>query len=310
MIARCLHIAGVFWLVTIFPANAVEILVKPGEGTLVRAIFAAAPGDKLVLSPGLYQGKVIIDRSLEIKGALGSEIIGDSAGSVITIDAADVTVSSLKISGSGSDHDTIDAGVKLTQKATNARVKNNQLFENLYGVDVHGARDAIVSGNTIEGRSGARMNERGNGIYVWNAPGTVIENNHIRLGRDGIFVNTSKKNVFRGNRMENLRFAIHYMYANDSVVEGNVSVGNHLGYALMFSSRLVVKNNVSTNDRDHGIMLNYANGSKISGNQVSGGGKKCLFMYNANKNILTGNTFSKCPIGIHFTAGSERNKIF
>ncbi|MGI9371532.1 MAG: NosD domain-containing protein, partial [Hyphomicrobiales bacterium] len=42
----------------------------------------------------------------------------------------------------------------------------------------------------------------------------------------------------------------------------------------------------------------------------SGGGKKCLFMYNANKNILTGNTFSKCPIGIHFTAGSERNKIF
>ena len=110
--------------------------------------------------------------------------------------------------------------------------------------------------------------------------------------------------------MQNLRFAIHYMYANDSVVEGNKSVSNHLGYALMFSSRLVVKNNVSKNDRDHGIMLNYANGSTISHNRVSGGGKKCLFMYNANKNTLSGNTFSQCPIGIHFTAGSERNKIF
>ncbi|MEX0347744.1 MAG: NosD domain-containing protein, partial [Rhizobiaceae bacterium] len=117
------------------------------------------------------------------------------------------------------------------------------------------------------------------------------------------------RNIFRGNRFEDLRFAVHYMYANDSEVSGNVSVGNHLGYAIMFSSRLKIEDNVSIGDRDHGIMLNYANSAEVHGNTVRDGGEKCLFMYNAHKNRLTGNRFEGCPIGIHFTAGSERNAM-
>ena len=163
--------------------------------------------------------------------------------------------------------------------------------------------------NLVVGRTDRRMNDRGNGIYVWNSPGAIVEGNDVRQGRDGIFVNSSKRNIFRNNRFEDLRFAVHYMYANDSEVTGNYSRGNHLGYAVMFSSRLRVENNVSEGDRDHGIMLNYANRAVIKGNVVRDGGKKCLFMYNANRNTLSGNRFEGCPIGIHFTAGSERNTL-
>jgi len=70
-----------------------------------------------------------------------------------------------------------------------------------------------------------------------------------------------------------------------------------------------VRANLSENDRDHGIMLNYANGARVEDNVVRRGGEKCLFMYNANKNRIAGNRFESCPIGIHFTAGSERNEI-
>ena len=56
-------------------------------------------------------------------------------------------------------------------------------------------------------------------------------------------------------------------------------------------------------------MLNYVNGADVEGNVVRDGGEKCLFMYNANKNELRNNVFEGCPIGIHFTAGSERNSI-
>ncbi|MGE5765873.1 MAG: NosD domain-containing protein, partial [Bacteroidota bacterium] len=45
------------------------------------------------------------------------------------------------------------------------------------------------------------------------------------------------------------------------------------------------------------------------GNLVRDGGEKCVFIYNANKNDITGNRFEGCPIGIHFTAGSERNRV-
>ncbi len=47
-------------------------------------------------------------------------------------------------------------------------------------------------------------------------------------------------NIFRDNLFRDLRFAVHYMYANHSEVTGNVSIGNHLGYAVMFSSDVKV----------------------------------------------------------------------
>lgn len=291
------------------PAYADDIPVEPGTDSLARAAALAAPGDRLLLGDGDYFGSVTLTRRIGIVGNGRSRIVGPGTGSVITIDAPGVVVAGLQISGSGSDHETIDSGVKLTKKATGAVVRENLFEGNLYGVDIHGARDARVEGNRIVGRQDRLVNRRGNGIYVWNAPGAAVIGNHVTFGRDGIFVNSSRRNIFRGNRFEQLRFAIHYMYANDSEVSGNVSVGNHLGYAIMFSSRVRITGNLSVGDRDHGIMLNYANSSVLEDNVVRNGGEKCLFMYNANKNAMRRNRFEGCLIGIHFTAGSERNEI-
>jgi nitrous oxidase accessory protein len=153
------------------------------------------------------------------------------------------------------------------------------------------------------------MNARGNGVYVWNAPGAVVESNDIHWGRDGIFANTSSRDVFRDNRFRDLRFAVHYMYVNDSEVSGNISLGNHLGYAVMYSKRVTITGNASIGDREHGIMLNYTNESIVADNLVRDGATKCVFIYNAHKNRLTGNRFEGCETGVHFTAGSERNVI-
>ncbi len=290
-------------------ALAADVAVQPGKGALARAIHTASPGDQLLLSAGAYTGGLTISKPLAIQGNGNVHVEGTGTGSVLLVDAPDVTISGLRLTGSGSEHQTIDSGVQLTENATNAVVRDNRIEGNLYGVDVHGARNALVEGNTIIGRRDRRMNRRGNGVYVWNAPGAQVRNNSVLYGRDGIFVNSSKKNIFRNNRFENLRFAIHYMYADDSEVSGNVSIGNHLGYAIMFTSRVRIRNNTSIGDRDHGIMLNYANSALVEGNIVRNGGKKCLFMYNANKNTMRNNHFEGCPIGIHFTAGSERNEI-
>ena len=92
----------------------------------------------------------------------------------------------------------------------------------------------------IIGSTDPHVNDRGNGVQLWNTPGSVVEDNDIRYGRDGIFVTTSRNNVFRGNRLRDLRFAIHYMYTHDSEVRDNRSTGNHVGYALMYSDRLQI----------------------------------------------------------------------
>src|SRR5690606_14945097 len=111
-------------------------------------------------------------------------------------------------------------------------------------------RDARVSDNSITGTRVLHMNERGNGVYIWNSPGAVVEGNRIRYGRDGLFLNTGRDYILRNNQMRDLRFAVHLMFAHNVTIEGNISLGNHLGFAVMNSDRAVVKDNLSLGDRD------------------------------------------------------------
>ena len=291
------------------PLWAGQVHVEPGSGTLAAAIAGADPGEVLLLSGGAYLGPVTIDRTLTLQGDGSATVDGGRQGTVITITGDDVVLTGLHVTGSGADHTEIDSGIKIVKGADRTRVEDNRLTDNLHGVDVHGGHDSIVRSNLVEGRKNQRMNERGNAFYVWNSPGTVIEGNTVRYGRDGIFSNASKKGTYRGNLFRDLRFAVHYMYTHDSEVSGNVSIGNHLGFAIMFSDRVVVKDNLSLGDREHGVMLNFANGADVAGNLVRGGTKKCLFIYNAHKNLIFRNRFEGCGIGIHFTAGSERNLL-
>ncbi len=302
------RLAALFILLST-PLWAVDKHVEPGSGTLATAIAGANPGDVLLLSGGAYLGPVTIDRTLTLQGDGTATIDGQGRGTVITITADDVVLTGLHVTGSGGANADIDAGIKILKGADRTRIESNRLTDNMHGIDVHGGLDTIIRGNTIEGRQNQRMNERGNGFYVWNSPGTVIEGNTVRWGRDGIFTNASRKGTYRNNLFRDLRFAVHYMYTHDSEVSGNISIGNHLGFAIMFSDRVVLKDNLSLGDREHGVMLNFANSADVAGNLVRGGTKKCLFIYNAHKNLLFGNRFEGCGIGIHFTAGSERNML-
>lgn len=293
-----------------FGGAAAERLVPTEPGALAAALAGASAGEVLILAPGLHAGPVTLDRPVTLDGRGAAVLDGGGTGSVITVTGPDVTVRGLEIRGSGSSHETIDSAVKLDRSATGALIEDNRMIGNLVGVHVFGARDSLVRGNTIEGRRDHRMNDRGNGVYVWNAPGTVVEGNDIRWGRDGIFANASRDNVFRDNLFRDLRFAVHYMYTHNSEVTGNVSLGNHLGFAVMFSNRVTVTENLSLLDRSHGVMLNFANNADVRGNLVRGGTtEKCTFIYNAHRNLIVGNRFEVCDIGIHFTAGSERNAL-
>ncbi|MEI3855373.1 MULTISPECIES: nitrous oxide reductase family maturation protein NosD [Ensifer] len=291
------------------PLCAAERAVVPGAGSLAEAVAGAQPGDVLILTDGAYGGPVTIDRPLTVTGPRGAVVDGLGQGSVVTITAPDVTLTGFTVTGSGRINQDLDAGVKIVQGADRARVENLLVTDNMHGIDVHGGRGAVVAANEIVGTRSPRMNERGNGIYVWNSPGTLLEDNIIRYGRDGIFSNASADSIYRRNIMRDLRFAVHFMYTRNTEVSDNISIGNHLGFAIMFSNRAKILNNLSLSDREHGLMLNYANNADVSGNLVRGGTKKCLFIYNAHKNLVWGNRFESCGIGIHFTAGSEKNVL-
>jgi len=340
----------VLWLLRIFPAA----IVAAGPSFAVAETFTAAPeqalqtmvdlaqdGDVIELGPGEYRGAIRIDRRLVLAGRPGAVINGGGTGTVVRVTAPDVTIRGVTIRGSGRDLQTMDSGLFLEKTAERALVENNRFEGNLFGIYVHGAASSRVLRNVIEGVRGHRLSEAGNGVSLWNAPDVTIANNTFRYGRDGIFTISSRRDKFVGNRFEQVRFAVHYMYTNDSEVSGNVSVGNHVGYAIMYSNRLVIRDNISDRDRDHGMLFNYANHAEIDGNRVTGGPldsvadrgeerpddekgmipetkreqglrsgpEKCVFIYNTNNNRFRNNWFERCAIGVHFTAGSEGNEI-
>ncbi|PLW78132.1 nitrous oxide reductase family maturation protein NosD [Cohaesibacter celericrescens] len=300
----------IFILLMLAPTTmvgAVEIVVSEQSGALTQALNNAKAGDIIRLQPGSYKGPIVINKAIILDGGGKAAIVGNEIGSVISVTVPNVTVRGLTITGSGSKGNGRDAGVFLGKKAENAVVSDNKILGNLVGVDVRGSKNALVTRNIIQGRQDHRMNDRGNGVYMWNAPGAKVIKNDFRWGRDGIFVNTSKNNEFSNNRFRDLRFAVHYMYANNSVVSGNISLGNHLGYAIMYSDDVRIEGNYSKGDRNHGIMMNYTNRTLVLNNHIEQVGDKCVFIYNAHRNSFKGNLFSGCGIGIHFTAGSERN---
>ncbi|MCR6628619.1 MAG: nitrous oxide reductase family maturation protein NosD [Magnetospirillum sp.] len=299
-------------LLALFPPSigwAAERAVEPGGDHLRRAVAAASAGDVLNLADGVHAGPIEVRVPLTIRGSRKSVVDGGGQGSVITVSAPDVLIRGIAIRGSGSSLPEMHSGIFVTQEGDRAVIEDNFFDHTLFGVYLHGPDDALVRANEITGRTDLRMSERGNGVNLWNTPGSRVEGNYIHDARDGIFTNVSRRNVFTGNRIENLRYAIHYMYTEDSEVSSNTSTGNDVGWALMFSKRLVVRDNVSEGDRDHGLMLSTLENSQISGNVVRRGGEKCVFIFNANKNAVTDNWFEGCPVGIHYTAGSDRNLI-
>jgi nitrous oxidase accessory protein len=299
-------LAAASFVATGAPAATLE--VPAGGDNLRQALESAASGDVLRLGPGPHIGPVIVKKSVIIEGEPGAVFDGGGNGQVIRVSAPDVMIHGLAVRNSGAVIAAMDAGIFLDRSAERAVVEENTLDHNLFGIYVWGSRDATVRHNRIAGNAELRIAEAGDGVAVWDAPGALVEDNEITGGRDGIFVNVSRQDRFIGNRFSKLRFGIHYMYANDSEVAGNVSQGNHVGFAIMFSQRLAIRDNVSEDDREHGLMLNYANESVITGNVVRRS-DKCVFIYNANKNRFDKNWFEGCAVGIHFTAGSERNVI-
>lgn len=333
--------AALFAAILAMPAWA-ETIRKPADGVPLQAVLdRASEGDVIILEEGEHKGPVTIGKAVALEGEKGAVVVGGGKGSVITVNAPGSVVRGIEIRGSGRNLFDMDSGVFVAQSATGARIEENAILGNLIGVYLHGAEDSLVKGNTIVGLQAGRTSEAGDGVSVWNAPGAQVVDNDISYGRDGIFTKTSRRNVFSGNKLRNVRFGIHYMYTNESEISGNLSIGNNAGYAIMFSDRLRVVGNISDGDRDHGLLLNYANASEISRNVVRGrmqplerwtgaaqvggthgvpverqpasvsrkgmrlGPEKCVFIYNANRNRFMDNWFEGCAIGIHFTAGSE-----
>ncbi|MDU3045830.1 right-handed parallel beta-helix repeat-containing protein, partial [Bradyrhizobium sp.] len=177
-------------------ATAATLRVAAGTPDLQAVLDSAADGDEIMLAPGTYRGPLRLTHRLTLSGVAGSVITGEGQGSVITVTAPGTVIRGLAIGGSGRSLEQMDSGIFVEQSAHDTLIEHNRLEDNLFGVYLHGAANAMVRHNSIIGRRGTQPGGVGNGVSVWNAPGAQVVDNDIRYGRDGVFVITSRNNLF------------------------------------------------------------------------------------------------------------------
>ncbi len=236
---------------------------------LQKAINSAKSGSKLELPQGVYKGNIIIDKPLIIDGINQKAIIrGDGKGTVITIKSDFVTIKNLTIENSGSEHEKVDAGIKL-YKVKHCNIINNKIQNVLFGIDMQEANENNISHNYITSKPFS-LGLRGDAIRLWYSNYNTLTNNHITKSRDFV-VWYSHQNLIEKNYGELGRYSLHFMYTGKNIVKNNTFVKNSVGIFFMYSKDTIATGNIiksSIGTTGLGIGLKDCSNYTIKNNKI------------------------------------------
>jgi nitrous oxidase accessory protein len=252
-------------------ASAATIRVGTDAPSPAAAVAAAQAGDVVLLPPGSWPGPVRLDKAVTLRG-LGGVLDGGGVGTVLTIDAPGARVEGLRLRNGGDDVGAPDACIFITKQATDAVIRDSTMSGCAFGIWVHETRGVRILDNRIEGHTGLRVADRGNGIHLFDASGLTVAGNRISRARDGIYVSATEDSLIERNVTEEQRFGIHYMYSYRNTLRGNTSRDNVVGMALMESLHLVVEGNAALRNERNGILFRDVQFSEIHGNLLEHNG--------------------------------------
>ena len=235
-LGRVLAVAGALVVQGSAPACAADAAPLPSFQALVDA---TAEGGFLRPEPGSYAGPVVIGRAIAIDGSSRVTIDAGGSGTVVRIEANGVALRGLRLTGSGSNHDTVDAGIALVGSGN--VIENNSIEDCLFGIDIAKSNENIVRGNRIHSKSRDTA-LRGDAIRLWYSFRNQIVENDISDTRD-VVVWYSSDNVISRNRVVRGRYALHTMYANKNIVADNEFLENMTGVFLMYSDGVEIRRN-------------------------------------------------------------------
>lgn len=236
--------------------------------SLQEMIAAAPPGAILRVPQGVYYGPIVIDKPVTLLGDRQAVLDGQGRGTVVHITAPDVTVKGFVIKNSGRSLAHEDSA--LLVEAPRATIEGNKLSDVLFGIYLKNAPGSVIRRNTIMGLSVPEA-ERGDAIRLWYSSDVTIEGNETYNARDAI-VWYSRNVLVRANRFEGGRYGIHLMYAQETLIEDNLLLKNFVGVYAMYSQGVTVRKNFLMGHRGpsgYGIGLKDVDNAQIEENVIA-----------------------------------------
>lgn len=215
-------------------SESTTITVPDDYSTIQAAINAASSGDTVYVRAGTYYENVVINKTLSLVGQDRNATIidGNGSGTVVSVTAANVSVTNLTLRNSGSAYwGKKYSGVLV--ESTHSTISHNIINNNYYGVYVGGSHNN-VSYNTV-------TNNREAGIYnIWNGDNNTLSENFISHSRLGIWIYGQSHHIKRNVISDIGSEGMHVSYSSYNSIVGNEisrtrwglildnSLGNHL----------------------------------------------------------------------------------
>lgn len=234
---------------------------------LQKQISMAEVGDTLLLT-GLYKvAELYVDKPISLVG--DAIIDGQSKGSVLIIKANDVHVSGLFFTGVGHSYTEDYAAIKIIE-SSNISIENTTIENAFFGIHIEKSKDVRINNNYIDGKA-INQHNSGNGIHAWHSENLSITGNHLQHLRDGIYFEfVSNSQISNNKSVDNIRYGLHFMFANNNTYYHNLFQYNGSGCAVMFSKEIKMNANRFLNSlgaHAYGLLLKEVTDLVIENNR-------------------------------------------
>ncbi|UII56164.1 nitrous oxide reductase family maturation protein NosD [Cytobacillus spongiae] len=304
-----LIVGGVFsWmLLSLYThTEAAELAVSPNQ-SLQDVINQANAGDKLVLEKGIYKGPFHLTKSLTITGENGAVLDGQGEGSVLTIQAKDVTIENLSIQNSGKGKE--DSGVYVLEGG-NHIITQNQMEDVMNGVFVEKSQSVRILENVVTSFAGG-IYDRGNGIHLLRGAGHTIQGNTIDLVQDGVYLDFAKEIYLERNEITQSRYAFHFMFSDNILTKRNRLADNITGMMIMNSAQLELMENEIIDHfdfRGFGIIMYESEAIVLAENELKRNSTG-LSLENTKDVSISRNQISGNQVGLEFKKKNEGSQF-
>jgi nitrous oxidase accessory protein len=280
--------------------------------SIAAAIAAATPGDVIEVRGGSYDGPLVVDKPVTLRGVDNPIIDGHGKGTIVHITSDNVTIEGFTLRSTGNSHDKEDTAILV--EAQRATVSANTIMDALFGIVLRKSHGSVIQNNIVRSKA-ADIALRGDGIKVWYSDDVVIEGNQASDGRDIILWYSNRAQV-RNNQFNRERYGLHLMFSDQATITGNSLQFNSIGLYVMYSRDPVITGNILANNHGPsggGLGLKDVDRAVIEGNRFVN--NKIAAQIDTSpremgiENIWTGNVFAYNEIGLAFMPSVRHNTL-
>jgi len=295
-------------------AKGKTLAVSPSGAyqTIADALAVAESGDTIEVTGGIYPAPLILDKSLTLIGINQPVIDGHGSGSLVLINASEVTFQGFTLRNSGHTLEHEDSGIVV--QATHVTVANNILENVLFGIYFANASDGVARNNIVHCIP-LELGIRGDGFRAWYSNNVSFVDNEAVDCRDMFFWYSDNLKI-QGNYFHDSRYALHFMYNNNALVQDNRLENSSVGSYLMYSDGVIFRGNTIINNRGasgYGIALKDTEHFTVADNVIA---SNQIGMYIDNSttlpdsnDLITGNVIAYNDIGITALPNVSYNKF-